>query len=205
HTTHDNSLSRGSSLEPTTAGRGIRYPYDTTLADGTAVCIRPIRADDKGRLQSMLKRMSLDTRYRRFMSPLPELSSERLHYLTEIDYSNHYALLALVQDQDSSQAIAVGRYIRDPNNPEIAEPAFTVVDAYQGRGLGSLLLQQLMARAATQGIERFCASLLAENMAMKALFAKHGATFKHEGHSTLSAEFAVQAQPKRAAAKHAGD
>lgn len=165
------------------------YTHDTTLRDGTAVRLRPIVPTDKHHLQQAMSRMSQDSRYLRFMATLSELSPDRLNYLTEIDYENHFALVAFTRDQAPPQAMGVARYIRDPDTPDIAEPAVTVVDAFQGRGLGALLLQQLMTDATKHGIRCFRATLLADNQAMKQLFMRQGAQFKHEGFGVLNAEF----------------
>lgn len=168
-----------------------RYTREIRLAGGTPILLRPILPQDKERLQSGISRMSEDSRYRRFMATLSQLSPGRLRDLTEIDYDNHFALGALALDQTPPLGVGVARFVRDPDEPHVAEPAITVVDAYQGSGLGRQLLEHLMADALDHGVTRFRATLLAENEPMKQLFAQQGADFKHEGHGNLSAEFAL--------------
>lgn len=169
-----------------------RQPREIQLADGTPVLLRPVLPEDKEYLQSGMARLSPDSRYWRFMAPLSRLSPEWLRYLTEIDYHNHFAIGALVINQTPPLGIAIARYVRDPNHPTVAEPAVTVVDDYQGHGLGSLLLGLLIDDAMAHGITRFRAFLLAENGAMKRLFLKQGAHFTNQGDGILSAEFALR-------------
>lgn len=164
---------------------------ETTLSDGTPIRLRPILPEDKDNLQSAMSRLSEGARYRRFMSTISELSPERLRYLTEIDYEDHFALAALALDHDPPLGIGIARYIRDPNKSHVAEPAVTVVDEYQGRGLGSLLLKRLMSDALANGISHFRATLFADNRPMKELFMQQNAEFSHDGFGVLSAEFAL--------------
>lgn len=168
-----------------------RNVSEITLRDGTRIRLRPILPEDKDNLRSAMARLSADARYRRFMATISELTPERLHYLTEIDYEDHFALTALALDQEPPLGIGFARYIRDPDKPHVAEPAVTVVDAYQGRGLGSLLLKYIMRDALGNGITHFRATLLADNMPMKELFAQQDAQFSHDGFGVLSAEFAL--------------
>lgn len=168
-----------------------RNTTETTLSDGTPIRLRPILPEDKDNLQSGMTRLSADARYRRFMSSMSALSPERLRYLTELDYENHFALGALALDQEPPLGIGVARYIRDPDKPHVAEPAVTIVDDYQGRGLGKLLLRAIMCDAVANGITHFRATLLADNIPMKELFAQQDAEFSHDGFGVLSAEFAL--------------
>lgn len=189
-------LQAGEDVEPVTHPADLQalincHTRETTLADGTPIRLRPILPQDKPQLQSALSRMSGDSRYRRFMATLSSLSAERLRYLTEIDYVNHFALAALALDQHPPLGIGVARYVRDPDKPHVAEPAVTVVDDYQGRGLGSLLLDEIMRDALDSGITHFRATLFADNTPMKQVFAQRGAEFTHEGFGILSAEFAL--------------
>lgn len=169
-----------------------RHPRTFLLNDGTPALLRTVLPEDKQYLQSGMARLSPDSRYWRFMSPLSELSPEWLSYLTELDYDNHFAIGVLALNQTPPLGIAIARYVRSEESPHIAEPAVTVVDQYQGHGLGSLLLGQLMIDARQHGITEFRAWLLAENGAMKHLFLKHGAHFRNEGDGMLRADFALE-------------
>ena len=122
-----------------------RHSTDAVLRDGTRVRIRPIVPEDKALLVAGFERLSPESRYRRFMAQVDRLTDEQLVYLTEIDYHDHYALMAL--DLDHGPGIGVARYVRLRGEPEVAEAAVTVIDDYQGRGLGHLLLQAIGAAA----------------------------------------------------------
>lgn len=166
----------------------VRQTRELSLRDGTRVRIRPVSPDDKGHIVDGLARLSEESRYRRFMTPLDTLSEDRLRYLTELDYHDHFAWIAFAAEQPGEPGIAVARYVRDPARPEVAEPAVAVVDDYQGRGLGTLLLTVLATTAVEHGIRRFRASLLADNAAMHELLKQQGAEFRQDGPGTLAAE-----------------
>jgi RimJ/RimL family protein N-acetyltransferase len=139
------------------------------LPDGRVVTIRPIRADDLERLQLSHARLSELSRYRRFMSSKPRLSPADAHYLVDIDGCDHYALVATVAEPEGEAIIAVARYVRLAGEPDVAEFAIVVGDAWQGRGLGAELLGRLADAAVTRGVERFYATILADNVAIRRL------------------------------------
>ena len=135
-----------------------------TTRDGKRVLIRSIQPDDKALIVAGLARMSEESRYHRFMSPKPGFTSAELAYLTEIDHHDHEALVAI--DPSSGEAVGVARYVRLQEEPRVAEPAVAVIDDWQGLGLGSELLQRLIARAREEGVERFRAVVMRENRPM---------------------------------------
>ena len=83
------------------------------LDDGTRVLIRPIRSSDKSLLQDGIQRLSPQSRYLRFLHYLERLTAAELRYLTEIDYRDHFAWVAVAVDQPRPLGIGVARYIRD--------------------------------------------------------------------------------------------
>ena len=135
-----------------------------TLRDGTEVLVRPIRPEDAPVLEDAFERLSSRSRYQRFLSPMARLNARTLHYLTDVDHHDHEALVAF--DRETGQGLAVARYVRDRTQRDRAEAAVTVVDAWQGRGLGTLLLELLEGRAREEGIDRFYALVLASNRDM---------------------------------------
>jgi GNAT superfamily N-acetyltransferase len=96
---------------------------------------------------------------------MPALGEESVRYLTEIDHHDHEAIAAL---DDSGEGIGVARYICNPERPDVAEVAVTVIDDWQGNGLGTVLLEVLgaRARARAEGITSFTALMLASNQEM---------------------------------------
>lgn len=134
------------------------------LRDGSEVLIRPIAADDKALLVDAFERLSEESRYRRFLSPVRELTSEDLSYLTEVDHRRHEALIAI--EPDSGGGIGVARFVKVPASPDAAEVAVTVVDDWQGRGLGTLLMERLTDRARELGVRRYRALVAPSNRRM---------------------------------------
>ena len=156
-------------------GRGARENRTgdlLRLRDGGEVLVRPVRAEDKPLFARGWQRFGEESRYRRFMGAKRRLSTRELSFFTELDHVDHEALGAL--DPASGEGLGVARYVRNPDRPDTAEAAVSVIDAMQGRGLGGLLLRRLCHRAAQNGIRIFTAGLLTSNHSMLRLFEKLG-------------------------------
>ena len=134
-------------------------PATLTLADGTRLVIRPIEPADRDLVAAGFERLSPESRYRRFFSPLPELTGRQLDYLTRVDHHDHEALVAL--EADTGEGVAVARFVRVGDG--VAEPAIAVIDDWQGRGVAAALLERLVERAREEGIDRFAALVMADN------------------------------------------
>ena len=134
--------------------------------------LRPIEAGDKRSLAAALEQSSSEAIYRRFLGPHGPLTAAELRYLTEVDHHDHEALLAI--DPESGQGIGVARYVRDAQRRDSAEVAFAVLETWQGRGIGKLLMRGLADRARAEGITRFTALMLARNSPMRHLLAELG-------------------------------
>jgi acetyltransferase len=136
------------------------------LSDGRVVAIRPIRRDDVERLQAAHGRLSPLTRYRRFMTSKPYLSSADATYLTAVDGCDHYALVATFTESTEAEEIiiAVARFVRSPEDSAAAEFAIVVGDEWQGEGVGRELMGRLVDAAVTRGVRRFQATMLADNV-----------------------------------------
>jgi GNAT superfamily N-acetyltransferase len=136
------------------------------LTDDTLLFLREIRPDDKERLLEGLQNLSEESRRRRFLGPKPSLSAAELRYLTEVDGTDHYALVAVPDDgadADHERIVAVARFVRLDDDPTAAEAAIVVCDEIQGKGLGGLLARRLSDAARDRGIERLTASISSEN------------------------------------------
>lgn len=151
---------------------------DIILRDATRIRIRPVVPEDKPRLLQGFERLSPESRYRRFLGGITELTPEVLRYLTEIDYRDHFAWGALAIDEEGEPGVGVSRYIRLKDDPSIAEAAVAVVDDYHGRGLGTILLEALAAVALENGIRCFRSYVLSDNEAMLDILKSLGATRK---------------------------
>lgn len=148
----------------------VEQPVDVLLSDGTTVQLRSIRPDDAAAVVAMHARFSERTRYLRYFSPYPRIPERDLQRFVNVDHRDREALVVLAGDR----IVAVGRYERlGPASPE-AEVAFVVEDAYQGRGIGSVLLEHLADAASRYGIVHFVAEVLPANGAMLRVFADFG-------------------------------
>lgn len=147
---------------------------ETPLRDGTPALIRPIVPADRDLIRKGFQRLSEESRLRRFLAPISKLTEAQLDYLTNVDYWDHFAWVAVRADR-TEVGLGVARYVRLPTEPTVAEAAVTVLDEYQRRGLGTLLLGLLAAAARTAGIDTFRAYVLEENAPMRRLLAALGA------------------------------
>jgi nucleotide-binding universal stress UspA family protein len=146
------------------------WPVSVVLRDGSRLLVRPIEPDDREELAAGFRRLSPESRYRRFFGPMPELRERDLDYLTRVDHRDHEALVAL--DEATGEGVAVARYVRTA--PDEAEPAVVVADDWQRRGVGTRVLDLLVRRAQEEGITRFRASVLAQNPDAAALLRRLG-------------------------------
>jgi len=169
-----------------------RWEADVVLTDGGTVHVRPIRPDDAGRIEALHGRLSPESRYLRFFSPMPQLSPSLLSRFVNVDYVDRMALVAVL----GTDIVGVARYdVLEPNRSE-AEVAFTVDDAHQGRGLGTVLLEHLAAYARDRGIARFVAETLPNNSRMLTVFRSAG--FGDERHfedGVVRVAFPIQPTP----------
>ena len=138
------------------------------LRRGAQVLIRPIVPGDKAKLSAGLRQLSQETVRKRFLAAKPRFSSTELRYLTEVDGSNHIALIAVLAAAPD-QLVAVARCVRLPERPDTAEMAIVVGDPWQGQGLGRALSAQLAAAARAAGIRHFSATMLADNAPARGL------------------------------------
>ena len=152
------------------------------LPDGTPVLIRAIRPDDKQMLEQGLHNLSETSVQRRFLTPKPHFSRSELRYLTEVDGRNHMALVAESPVGAARSLLGVARYVRLSEDPEAAEVAVVVADAWQGRGIGTLLVDELAPRARARGIRRFTATMASDNVPAHRLMvklARHAEEHRH--------------------------
>ena len=141
---------------------------DTTMAVGErSLTVREITIDDIERLRRMFTRLSPDSVYRRFFSPIHEPSRTALLWLTSVDHGTREALVAL----DGDEIVAVARYDGRPGSRQ-AEIAMTVEDAWQHRGVGKRLAARLGKLAAERGYDTFVATMLPDNRAALGLVRK---------------------------------
>jgi RimJ/RimL family protein N-acetyltransferase len=161
------------------------------LRDGTPVLVRTLQPEDREELLRGFARLSACSRRFRFLSPLHKLSPEQARHLTEVDQYNHVAIAARDESRPDHPGIGVARFVRLEQDPRVAEFAITVIDEYQHRGLGTLLLKLLLKAAQALQVRTLRGFLLADNLAMLHLLRKFEATWRRAWDNTLGVDLPV--------------
>jgi len=163
-------------------------PIGFEARDGTDLMLRPVLPGDTQRVAHGHVMFSPETLYRRFLSVRTPTATV-LAYLFEVDYVDHFVWV--VTDGEDGPVIADGRFVRDQDDPANAEIAFTVADEYQGRGIGSMLFAALAVAARVDGITRFHARVLADNLPARALLDRLDAPWIREEPGIVAATIQV--------------
>jgi RimJ/RimL family protein N-acetyltransferase len=142
------------------------------LRDGRTVEIRALRPDDQDDMLDAVNRTSMQSLRRRFFVPKRGFSDKEVSFFMNVDFVNHVALVAEIDEGGRPVIAGGGRYI--VTRPGQAELAFVVVDAYQGKGIGKGLMRHLLAIARNAGLKELSAEVLPENTAMLKVFSGFG-------------------------------
>jgi GNAT superfamily N-acetyltransferase len=143
----------------------LPQPSSVRLRDGERIALRALVPEDRDLVEDAFARLSDRSRFLRFLSPMPRLPARTLAALTAVDHCDHLALAAI----HDGRLVGVARFVRDPADRAAADLALTVVDAYQGRGLGRALLAALRAEAAARGVRTLTMDVHPENRVMGGL------------------------------------
>ncbi|MEF3274538.1 MAG: GNAT family N-acetyltransferase [Chloroflexus sp.] len=174
-------------------------PLTITTRDGRVLRVRSLVAADAELLERMFYRLSPETIYRRFFIAAEHASPELVHKsaqrLAAINPRREVALVALADEQDREEAIAVARFARLPHNPQAAEASILVRDDYQGAGVGRQMLDLLLAEAKAAQLERLIFLTHADNKAMIRLATGLGVPF-HGRHADGLYEIQLLLQPQ---------
>jgi acetyl coenzyme A synthetase (ADP forming)-like protein len=146
---------------------------DVILRDGRSLRLRPIRPDDKQRMEDLFYRLSPRTRYLRFQYAKTYITGEELAYYTEVTLPGRCAYVATTGQGEQERILGVGRWeaLPDGHCPEVA---FVVDDRIQMQGVGTALLEQLAVTAHQMGFQEFVAQVLMENTRMVEVFEESG-------------------------------
>ncbi len=153
---------------------GELYREHLLLKDGTRIVLRTVLPEDKEVLRVGFQRMSAESRFKRFLSYKMSLTERELRYFTDIDGETHFALAAgqpLVGG--GVEGIGTARFVCLKEDPGAAEAAVTILDDWQGRGVGRILFEHLMAAARERHVERLNCTVLASNKAMLGLLSSY--------------------------------
>ena len=146
--------------------------HSLRLRNGASVRVRAIRPDDESRLLALCRRLSSRTLYQRFFS-LRRLGPEEAHAFANVDYHRQMAVVAEVDDGQEPELVGVARY--GPSDEGTADIGLVVADAWQGLGLGSLLLEEILHAGEQRGIHKFSADVLTDNRRALGLITRHTA------------------------------
>ncbi|MHB8523058.1 MAG: GNAT family N-acetyltransferase [Limisphaerales bacterium] len=160
-------------------GINRRVQVRVTLCDGSPALLRPVVPDDRLRIAIGMAELSLHSRCFRFFVPVRSLSEEQLRYFTEVDQYSHVAWIAVDPSLPGQPGLGIGRFVRLDGQPSVAEFAVTVVDAHQGKGLGTHLLALLCLLAQERGVRVLHGVALPENHRVTDWLARLGAARRY--------------------------
>ena len=150
-----------------------------TLADGSEITIRPIQPDDAGIEQAFVQQLSPESKRRRFLAAIRELTPRAIERFTRPEYPQEQALIATISDMGEEKEIGVARYAGDLDSAK-AEFAIVIADDWQGKGLGPRLMRELFDAAAEAGMRHIEGVVLRDNRHMLQMVRDLG--FHVQGH-----------------------
>ena len=169
-----------------------------TLRDGRSVLIRPIQPSDAPALAEAIESADADTIRRRFLGGHPRVTPELLDYLTTVDYTSRFALVAV--EPASQRGVAIARY--EPAEQDgTADIAIAVTPEWRDVGLATELLRMLARAASERGIHTFTGTYLTDNRPVTALINEAGEP-ANQVTSRGIAEFSVPLPPGSRALGH---
>jgi len=155
-----------------------RYPREVerrvTVKGGETLLLRPIRPTDEPKLVGLFYSMSEDALYKRFMRVVKRVAHEERQYFLDVDYVDNMAIVLETSDpRYEPEIVGIAQYFRDPHT-DFADVGFIVKDVWQGKGLGRILVEEMIRLARENGIKGLTADVLASNQAMLHLFEQTG-------------------------------
>jgi RimJ/RimL family protein N-acetyltransferase len=148
------------------------YSAVESLRNGRRIEIRALRPDDETQMLAAVSRTSPQSLYRRFFGVKKGFSESEKTFFLNVDFVDHAALVATIEQNGRTEIVGGARYVVVQRG--IAEVAFTVIDEFQGQGVGSALLRHLILLAAGASLKQLAADVLPENTAMISIFKKCG-------------------------------
>jgi RimJ/RimL family protein N-acetyltransferase len=140
------------------------YSAIERLRDGRRMEVRALRPEDEPQMLAAVSRTSPQSLYRRFFGPKKGFSDAEKAFFLNVDFTGHVALVAIVEENGRAEIIGGARYV--VAQPGVGEVAFTVIDQFQGKGVGSALLRHLVLLARRASLKQLVADVLPENSAM---------------------------------------
>lgn len=162
------------------------------LPAGSTVLLLPLLRDDVAPVLEVFEQLSPRSRELRFLAAKPRLTSTDLRRLTDVDGRDHVALVAR---SVGGEAIGIARFVRDQDEPHTAEVAVAVVDAWQGQGVGTMMVTTLSERAREVGVTGFSMVLAHDNEAAVRLLHRATGDIRRVGWDRWTTEFALSLAP----------
>jgi acetyltransferase len=159
--------------------------------DISDVIIRDFSHDDIDMYQEGFRRLSNKSLRARFNCAIKQLTPSQLKYLTEIDYTNHYACGAHVTIDGRIHGLGLARFVRLNEKSDVAEYALTVIDDYQRQGVGNMLFAYLIEKARERGIRILRGYIQSDNEPMLSMVRKLVHCMKHEGGNLLRVDIDI--------------
>ena len=175
-TTSANSANSGSKITTLPAPADVPESV-VTLLDGSEVTVRALRKEDAGLERDFIRNLSPESRWMRFLGQIGDPSDSLIRKLTELDYQHDMAFIALSRESGIVREVGVSRYSLAPDG-QSCECAVTVADTWQGKGLGTVLMRDLIDIARRRGIRSMFSIDANENERMRELARDLG--FKRE-------------------------
>ena len=166
---------------------GVTTTIEATTSDGTVLHIRLAVAEDRDALVAGFAHLGEESRYHRFFTAMPSLSVSMVERLTDLDDRLRLAIVAFDPSQpsevgtDEGLAIGVARYAAGRDDERSAELAVTIIDEYQGHGVGRVLLDALVVGALHRGLTSLYGFVMMDNPGMLRLFRRLGGRDQHVG------------------------
>jgi GNAT superfamily N-acetyltransferase len=173
------------------------YAERASLPDGSEVILRPLEPEDSDLLLDVFDGLGHRSREQRFLTAKHRLTATDLRQLTAVDHHHHEAVVAL--SLPDCRPLGVARFVRAAADPTTADVAVVVVDAWQSRGLGTVLATSLLGRARELGVRRFSVLMARNNEAAVRLMHRVLGDVEHSDLNAETAEFVVSLTTARPA------
>jgi acyl-CoA hydrolase/GNAT superfamily N-acetyltransferase len=158
-------------------GKAGEYPEHLerwrTIGSDMTILFRPVKISDEPLLKDFFYALSPETLYKRFFSRRQDMPHEILQRFSVIDYTTEMIVLATIMQEEREIVIGMGQY-KITKKTLTAEAAMVIRDGYQGRGIGTMLADQLVYLARRQGLVAFTADVFEDNAPMLRIFEKSG-------------------------------
>src|SRR5262245_13198361 len=148
------------------------YSVVERLRNGRAIEVRALRPSDRADLVAAANSIGARSLYCRFLGLKRHFSEKEIDFFVNIDFADHVAIVVVIREGGRRAIVGGGRYV--VVRPGTAEVAFTVVDKYQGQGIGAVLMRHVVTLAGKAGLEELIAEVLPDNVPMLKVFERSG-------------------------------